>query len=503
MSAVEEVKPIRLQHLHPSKFHHRSVADHMAGLTASIAEFGIIEPLIVRKRKEGGYEIAAGVCRRNAAEAADLKTAPCIIRDIDDETMIALQVDENEKRRGLHPIDVALYCQDLHELGMNHEQIGKRLNMKRKDIAAKLRLVTLTPAARKAFVAGRFDEESALALTTTSDPAKQSDVLAALDAGTLQPEEIAGYIRRTFTASLDDVPWRTSDEKLVPKAGPCTTCPKRSDVQRDMFPKDQTGTRCLDVDCWRGKMEASFKLEAARPGVVHFDQSGDELFMLGQVDERPKVLRSSGMVDADATCPLVPSRTWREAVFSQIPEGGEAPSCYLTRDQDGRPRFVMREASVVRIVKKSPDAKQAAEAKRATDAVKPDGDPPVQSPRVERRIRTQTLTVFAERVISGDHETWAWIVSRLLEGATARSVAMTAELLAPSIAQLEQTGLQGKEALIALAETANRQAKRVATAIMIFEEADVIGEIPPAIRALSARCDLDLSAIEAEIRGKP
>lgn len=501
--AEQLVQQIRIQHLHVSDFHHRSMWGAMTDLRDSIAANGVIEPLIVRKRKAGGYEIGAGVRRCKAATMAELKTVPCIVVDLDDEDFIALQVEENRQREGLHPLDVALYCQEFHERGQTADQIAKRLGMKKRDVIQKQRLVALSPSARKAFIAGRFDEEAALALTTTSDASKQADVLAALDAKTLQPEDIVGYIRRTFTASLDDVPWRATDEKLVPKAGACATCPKRSDVQRDMFPKESTGTRCLDVDCWRGKMEASFRAEAERPGVVHFDQQGDDLFALGQVDERPKILRSSGMVDADAQCQLVPGRTWREAVFREIPEGGEAPSVYLTRDQDGRPRFVMREATVARIVKKSAAAKQAAEKKRETDVVRPPGDAPVPSPRVERKIRTQTLTVFAERVISGDHETLAWIVSRLLEGATARAVAMTAELLAPSIQQLDQQGLQGKEALIALAATANRQARRVATAVLIFEEADVIGEIPPSIRELAEQCSLDLSAIEAEIRGKP
>jgi ParB/RepB/Spo0J family partition protein len=476
----------------------------MPSLRDSILSEGVLVPLEVRKRKEGGYWIVWGVRRFKAGGMAELKTFPCIVVDIDEEEAMSRQFAENRDREGHHPLDVALYCGDFANQGRDHNWIAKRLHLKKRDVVQKLRLLALSPAARKAFVAGKFDEDAAVALTTTSDPAKQADVLAALDAGSLQAEEIVGYIRRTFTAPLDDVPWRVSDEKLVAKAGACGPCPKRSDVQRDMFPRESTGLRCLDVDCWRSKMEATWKIELARPGVVLFDQQTDSVFAV--TDSRPSVIRSSGMVDADVACPhMTTTRTWREAVFSALPEGAEPPTVYLARDQDGRPRFLMREATVSRIVKRSPGARRDqdddAPAKTPAGAQpSPAGDAGATSRRAENRIRRSMIQTFAERVVSGDHDTWAWVVDRMLDGATPRSLSAAADLLEDSIRGLDQDGLTAKGGLAALAATANRQARRVATAIMIFEEADVVGEISESLHALAKSCDLDLATIEREIR---
>jgi len=497
--AEQVVKQVRLQHLHPEVFHHRTVWN-LTPLRDSIAENGVIEPLVVRRRKEGGYWITCGVRRSKAAEMAGLKTVPCLEQELDDVDAVALQVDENAQREGLHPIDEALYYDELHNRGMDHAAIAKRLCVKKRDVIRRMRLLALGAKARKAFVDGRFDEAAAFALASTTDLAKQADVLSALDAGALQPDEISGYVQKTFTAQLDDVPWRMTDEKLVMKAGACSTCPKRSDVQRDLFGADQQGLRCLDVDCWRAKMDATWQRETARPEVSIHEQDADSLFVLG--GDRPKVLRSSGMVDADASCPHVISSTWREAVFRAVPEGAEPPSVYLARDQDGRPRFLMRESIVSRLVKKS-DATRPTEpddTPEKTDAATSDAS----DRRREGKIRRQIVLGLAERATAGDQDTWGWVAACVVESATARSLAAASELLEDSIKTIDQAvKIAGKEGLVALSMTSNRQARRVATAVLIFEEADAISEVSPSLQALAKLCEIDLDAIEREIRKAP
>lgn len=508
MATTEEVKQIKLDSLHVAAFHKRSLFGDLPGLRDSIIANGILEPLIVRPRDRklgGGYEIGAGVRRLKAATMAELKTVPCIVRELDDEDMIALQVDENRQREGLHPIDEADYCQELAARGMAHEAIGKKLGLKKRVVVQRMALLALGKQARAAFVAGRFDHEAALALAQVGDVARQRDVLAAIDAGTLQPEEIAGYVRRTFTAPLDDVPWRKSDEKLVVKAGACSTCPKRSEVQRDLFPEAK-GSRCLDVDCWRGKMEASWAIAVAKPGVTLLDQPAESLFAPSS-SGRPTVLRSSGMVDQGALCPLVDNYTWGEALEQAMPEGAEPPALYIARDLDGRPRFIYREAIVAKIVKKSDLAKSKAEARVAQDPHR-EGDPPAgeasaqpsaAASRAEGKIRRRFVSTIAERVLAGDMDTWTWVVARLLDQLTPRAVSAAAELLGPAIRQLDPPA-DGAAGLVQLAGESTRQARRVATAALVFEVADVVGEVVEPIRELAELCGIDLAAIDAEVR---
>lgn len=497
MPAVE-IQQIRIQHLYVAEFHHRSNWTHLPSLRDSILANGVISPLVVRKRKAAGYEVGAGVCRMKAATMAELKTVPCIVVDLDDEDFIALQVDENRQRADLHPLDEALYCEELQKRGQTNEQIAKRLGMKKRDVIRRLALIALSDTARKAFVSGRLDEEAALALAQLRDAGRQKDVLSALDAGTLLPEEIPSYVRRTFTADLDDVPWRKTDEQLVVKAGACSTCPKRSDVQRDLFPDGTPGIRCLDVDCYRGKMEAVFSAESAKEGASVLVQEADTLFIPISTG-RPQVIRSSGMVDEQAQCPHVDNYTWGEAVKLALPEGAEAPTVYLARDQDGRPRYMMREALVSKIVKKSDLAKAKKDDQVSGDPHRPDDAAPTT--RGEGKIRRKLILKLAEAAIATDHEVWPWIVSRILSGCTARSISAAAELLDSSIKHLDPPGPDGIEGLIHLAQSSTRQARRVATAALVFEEADVVGDLAASVKELAAVIETDLAALEAEIRG--
>lgn len=494
-----EIQQIKLKQLHVASFHHRSDWSHLHELRDSIAARGVLCPLVVRKADKG-YDVGAGVCRKRAAEMAGLESVPCIVVDLCDDDFIALQVDENRQRRGLHPMDEALYCEELHNRGYSHEQVAAKLGMKRRDVAVKMRLLGLTPAARKAFVDGAFDEESASSLATMGDAAKQADILAALEAGSLQAEEIVGYVRREFTASLEDVPWRMTDDYLVPKAGACSTCPKSSEAQKELFPTGN-GLRCLDVDCWRGKMDATWQAELARPGVKLFEQPADGLFVLSSSGTRPTALRSSGMVDADAPCPHATSRTWREAVFSLVKDGDEGPTVYLARDQDGRPRFLMREAVATKMVKRSSPVQEAKAADNGSETSA--RDTPAKSSRGTARARREIVERFADLVLQDEYDTWAWVVERIIDGAPPRAIAAAAGTLERSIRDLDTpTAPEPKAGLLELANASNRQARRVATAVMIFTEWDGIGDTPESIKVLAADWQIDLERIEREVRKK-
>jgi ParB/RepB/Spo0J family partition protein len=503
--STPEIKLIRIQHLHIAPFHHRTRWGDMNSLRDSIADHGIIEPLVVRDRKEGGYEIGCGVRRMKAAMMAELKTLPCIVVELDDEDFIAQQVDENRQREGLHPLDEALYCEELSKRGCNNEQIGKRLGLKKRDVVRRMSLLALGPAARRAFIADKFDEESALSIASVSDPGRQGDILAALDAGALQPEELTAYIRRTFTAQIDDVPWRLTDAEIVVKAGACASCPKRSDVQRDLFPRDTIGIHCLDVDCYGAKMDAAWTKARAREGVTILEQAPESLFVHVQSGGRPTVLRSSGMVDADVECPYLKGHTWREAIGQALKPDAEAPTEYLARDLDGRARHLFREAIVAKIVRRSEAATRQAAADKsdATPAAEPGAAPPA-SPRAENKLRRALVTRLAQAACLGDADTWPWVAARVIEGSTPRALSAAAELLAEPLKTLDPpppANADPKTSMIALAASSNRQARRVATSVLIFDEADAVNEINDALRDLAKMVDADLAAFEREIRG--
>lgn len=105
----EQVQQISIEELFPFKEHPFKVLDDeaMTRTVESIAQFGVLAPLIARPRPEGGYEIISGHRRQHAAELAGLDTLPVIVREMDDDAAILLMVDSNLQRENILPSERA------------------------------------------------------------------------------------------------------------------------------------------------------------------------------------------------------------------------------------------------------------------------------------------------------------------------------------------------------------------------------------------------------------
>ena len=108
-SQLEKVQKIPINELVPFKNHPFKVVDDEAMLrtTESIAQFGVLTPLIARPLEDGGYEIISGHRRAHAAEAAGLTEVPVIVRDMDDDAATVLMVDSNLQRESILPSERA------------------------------------------------------------------------------------------------------------------------------------------------------------------------------------------------------------------------------------------------------------------------------------------------------------------------------------------------------------------------------------------------------------
>ena len=140
-SQLEKVQKIPISELVPFKNHPFKVVDDEAMLrtTESIAQFGVLTPLIARPLEDGGYEIISGHRRAHAAEAAGLMEVPVIIRDMDDDAATVLMVDSNLQRESILPSERAFAYKmkleamkrqgvrtDLQEEGTS-AQLGRKL----------------------------------------------------------------------------------------------------------------------------------------------------------------------------------------------------------------------------------------------------------------------------------------------------------------------------------------------------------------------------------------
>ena len=106
---TEQIQQIPIADLHPFKDHPFKVLDDeaMQRTVESVAQFGVLAPLVVRPREEGGYEIISGHRRQHAAELAGLKTLPVIVRNMDDDQAVIQMVDSNLQRESILPSERA------------------------------------------------------------------------------------------------------------------------------------------------------------------------------------------------------------------------------------------------------------------------------------------------------------------------------------------------------------------------------------------------------------
>lgn len=143
----DAVKEIKITELETNPYQPRKsfVEESINELSQSIAEHGIIQPLIVRKSVKG-YEIVAGERRFRAAKAANLKKIPVIIKELTDDQMMEIALIENLQREDLNPVEEAqAYRKLMQELNYTQEELSKRVGKSRPHIANHLRLLNLAP----------------------------------------------------------------------------------------------------------------------------------------------------------------------------------------------------------------------------------------------------------------------------------------------------------------------------------------------------------------------
>ena len=134
----EQVQQISIDELHPFTNHPFKVLDDesMQRTVESVAQFGVLAPLIARPRPEGGYEIVSGHRRQHAAKLAGLETVPVIVRPMDDDAAVVLMVDSNLQREQILPSERAFaYKMKLEAL----KNQGARSDLTSSQVGTKLR----------------------------------------------------------------------------------------------------------------------------------------------------------------------------------------------------------------------------------------------------------------------------------------------------------------------------------------------------------------------------
>jgi ParB family transcriptional regulator, chromosome partitioning protein len=131
-------------HANPSQPRKRFESEAVSGLAESIKAQGLIQPVVVRPRLEGGYELIAGERRWRAAREAGLETVPAVVRDADNRDTLLLGLVENVAREDLSPIEEArAYAVLIDEFGLSLGEIADRVGKSKPTVSNRIRILEL------------------------------------------------------------------------------------------------------------------------------------------------------------------------------------------------------------------------------------------------------------------------------------------------------------------------------------------------------------------------
>lgn len=274
---MDQIQQIPLEDLHPSEGNRRVGGFDKAKLeqlAESIRAVGVQQPAVVRPLHDDGshssgepleaYEIVAGERRWRAAKIAGLQTLPCVVRELDDVAVLKIQTIENLQREDIHPLDEADgYARLLERAGYDVEHLAGEVGRSISYVYQRLKLRDLVPKARQQLIDGTITAGHGI-LISRLQPAQQAECLKQLQArwrgdGVISVRELDDYIHRQILLDLSKASFKRNDAELLPKAGPCTTCPKRTGFQPALFADVCNGGQrdyCTDPACFNAKLDA-------------------------------------------------------------------------------------------------------------------------------------------------------------------------------------------------------------------------------------------------------
>lgn len=296
-AGADVIQRIPVDKIAPHPKNAREIFGGVDAIAASMKEAGINDTPIrvrVRPHKAGAYQLIYGEQRWRAAKKAKLTHLRAEVVEATDAEAIAMMLRENFARSDLHPIEEANAIQILLEQGRTHEEIAAEYGVSRQVIARRARLSALSAKWRKRLKADPDKEPIAgwpvryLELVATLEPEAQDLLLAthARDHWDAFRDEHFRYqdLERVVANASHEIaraPWPLDDDVLLPAAGSCLACRKRSSCRPELFDtkelgeptgdakKPPKGDRCLDVACWNAKSVAQIKRRQAEVKKEH------------------------------------------------------------------------------------------------------------------------------------------------------------------------------------------------------------------------------------------
>jgi len=188
--SITEIAPNSEQ---PRKeFSHQELED----LVSSIKKHGILQPLVITEKADGGYELIAGERRLRASQIAGLATVPAIIRSVSQQEKLELALIENIQRQNLNAIEEAFaYRRLIDEFNLTQEKVAEQVGKARSTIANLVRLLDLPEIIQKALVDKKISVGQAKALLSLNSEKEQISVLKSMLGEKMTVREVENVIQ--------------------------------------------------------------------------------------------------------------------------------------------------------------------------------------------------------------------------------------------------------------------------------------------------------------------
>lgn len=178
--------------------------EHLGELAASIRQFGVIQPITVRKNGFNSFQLISGERRFRAAKLAGLTQIPAYIRLANDQEMLEMALIENIQRRDLDPIEVATsFKQLIDSCNLTQEQMSERVGKKRSTITNYLRLLKLEPVIQAGMRDGILSMGHGRALINVEDPGAQMKIYQMIIEGNLSVRQTEKLVKDYQDGVLD------------------------------------------------------------------------------------------------------------------------------------------------------------------------------------------------------------------------------------------------------------------------------------------------------------
>jgi ParB/RepB/Spo0J family partition protein len=398
-------KTIPLSDIVESATNPRKRFEDLDELAKSIKEKGVLQPVLVRPVVHGHganieYELVAGARRLRAAKLAGLTEIPALVREMSDAEVIECQVIENNQRKDVHPLEEAEgFAALAKQHGRTAEAIAAKLGRSVGYVYQRLKLTELAPALKKAFFDGKLTSATALVFARIPNAKLQEEAYTEAtrylyEDDLLPLSRAQSLVRSRYTLRIADAPFDTKDADLIPAVGACTTCPKNTGAQRELFADFGKDALCTDTVCFNGKKAADWDIKAGKARAKG----------LGIIDGKEAKKEFGGTwLRLDSEYVDLDAKAWDDKEEEQIAWrkrlGKHSLPITLARDPEGNVHELVKKADALALVKeKNPKDDGAlaalAPAKKAPERPKADVEKEKQKQEIEDETSRRTVAAI-------------------------------------------------------------------------------------------------------------